>query len=109
MMGRVMPRPWWRAMIPSADTASCVQVARTLQRYLDGELDDISARRVRRHLEICRRCGMEAATYAEIKQALARRGQPVPEVSMRRLRRFAEQIIEHPIGDGAEDPGSAPR
>lgn len=52
---------------------SCMQVRRVLQRYLDGQLDEVTAKRVERHLEACRRCGLEAATYAEIKAALARR------------------------------------
>jgi anti-sigma factor RsiW len=105
-MSRLMPRPWWRAMIATGDVASCFQVARLLQGYLDGELDEEAARRVRRHLKICRRCGLEAATYTEIKQALRRRGQPVPQVSLRRLRRFAEAVIERRPGEAVDDPGS---
>ena len=44
---------------------NCMQVGRRLQRYLDGDVDDLTARRIMRHLEDCRRCGMEAATYTE--------------------------------------------
>lgn len=45
---------------------NCMQVGRRLQRYLDGDIDDLTARRIMLHLEDCRRCGMEAATYTEI-------------------------------------------
>ncbi len=72
---------------------NCRQVGRRLQRYLDGEADDLTARRIMRHLEACRRCGMEAAAYNEIKAALARRGQHIPDETLRRLRAFGERLV----------------
>ena len=86
--------PMWRAFIGTPDVASCMEVARVLQAYLDGEVDDRTARRVRHHLELCRRCGLEASTYAEIKRALADRRQPVPEDARERLRRFAQDVMQ---------------
>ncbi|MDP8960363.1 MAG: hypothetical protein M3N32_01870 [Actinomycetota bacterium] len=50
-----------------------------------------------------RRCGMEAATYLEIKRSLSRR-KPVPDpASIRRLRAFGEMLATGQIdADGAE-------
>jgi anti-sigma factor RsiW len=71
---------------------NCMQVGRRLQRYLDGEIDEVTARRIMRHLEDCRRCGMEAAAYAAIKASLARRGE-VPDETVERLREFGERLL----------------
>ena len=47
------------------EMASCMQVMRVLQSYLDGQTDEMTARRVANHLEACRRCGLDAATYRD--------------------------------------------
>lgn len=90
---------------------NCMQVGRRLQRYLDGDLDDLTARRIMAHLEDCRRCGMEATTYAEIKASLARRGTDIPDNAVARLRAFGERLVhegppptEHDVPD--ETPGA---
>ncbi|MBW3536495.1 MAG: zf-HC2 domain-containing protein [Actinobacteria bacterium] len=74
--------------------ASCAEVAQVLQSYLDGRVDDLTARRVRRHLEHCRRCGLEAETYEAIKAALARRSHQVDTDALQRLRAFAQRLGE---------------
>jgi anti-sigma factor RsiW len=71
---------------------SCRQVGRLLQRYLDHDLDEVAARRIMRHLDDCRRCGLEAAAYTEIKASLARRGVNVPADTLDRLRAFGERL-----------------
>jgi anti-sigma factor RsiW len=71
---------------------NCRQVGKRLQRYLDGELDEVTAWRIASHLEDCRRCGLEVATYLEIKAVLARRG-TVDEAAVARLRDFGERLI----------------
>lgn len=73
---------------------NCMQVGRRLQRYLDGDVDDLTARRIMLHLEDCRRCGMEVAAYTEIKASLARRGEGVAGDALARLRSFGERLIE---------------
>lgn len=73
---------------------NCMQVGRRLQRYLDGDVDELTARRIMLHLDDCRRCGMEAATYTEIKASLARRGEDVPGDTLARLRSFGQRLIE---------------
>lgn len=75
----------------------CHEVGRIIQDYLDSELDPADATRVARHLEACRRCGMEASAYSRIKQSLARVGRegrvhPEDELSIERLRRFAAEL-----------------
>lgn len=79
---------------------NCMQVGRRLQRYLDGDIDEVTARRIMRHLEDCRRCGMEAAAYTAIKASLARRGE-VPADAVTRLREFGERLLRE--GPPAED------
>ena len=79
---------------------NCMQVGRRLQRYLDGEIDDLAVRRIMRHLEQCRRCGMEAAAYNEIKNSLARHSHDLPGDALDRLRAFGQQLVDAlPEGD----------
>jgi len=73
----------------------CMRVARVLQAYLDGEIDEATARRVAAHLGVCRRCGMSADTYRAIKASLARRG-AWDELTRRRLEDFARRLPEDP-------------
>ena len=100
----------WVRMRGTPDVASCREVARALQSYLDGEVDELTARRVGRHLERCRRCGLEAQTYAEIKQALSRRGPGVVDpAAVERLRAFGDQLLDADPGGATElPPGTDP-
>lgn len=65
---------------------------RVLQTYLDGVLDEVSARRVSEHLEDCRRCGLETEVYQEIKAALGQHDRAVDPEVIARLRHFGEQL-----------------
>jgi anti-sigma factor (TIGR02949 family) len=38
------------------DMISCQEALKVVQEYLDGELDDTSARSVRKHFDVCGRC-----------------------------------------------------
>ncbi len=82
---------------------SCHQVAEVLQSYLDGEVDDLTGRRIAHHLEDCRRCGLELDVYRSIKQSLATRAD-VDDASLERLRGFGRRILAGPDGLG-EEPG----
>ena len=97
-----MMRGWIRRRGES--DANCMQVARVLQSYLDGETDDLTARRVSRHLENCRRCGLAAETYDAIKDAIARRASSVDADALARLREFSDRLAEE---GPAEDSGSS--
>lgn len=80
----------------------CFRTSRVLQNYLDGETDDLTAARVAEHLEECRRCGLQAATYQAIKKALRSGNRDVEELALRRLRTFSHSLAE---SDGAGPPG----
>lgn len=90
-------RRWWRQRSDAA--ASCREVGKVLQAWLDGQVDDVTARRVRRHLDDCRRCGLEASTYAEIKSALARRAPHPDAAAIERLEAFGQRLLDDPPGD----------
>lgn len=83
-----MIRGWWRHR-----RLMCPEVARTLQSYLDGRVDDEWAARVAAHLEDCRRCGLKAQTYRDIKTALARRQPEVAPETLAELRSFADGLM----------------
>jgi anti-sigma factor RsiW len=83
----------WRRMRGSADIASCRQVTHFLQSYLDGQTDQGTARRVSRHVEACRRCGLEATAYQRIKDVVGRQYPMVADpAAVRRLKEFAGQL-----------------
>ncbi|NIR39979.1 MAG: hypothetical protein GWN79_20905, partial [Actinobacteria bacterium] len=48
--------------------ASCREVGRALQHYLDGNVAEDFAEKIADHLEDCRRCGLEVETYTRIKE-----------------------------------------
>jgi len=77
--------------------SGCLRVTRALQSYLDGEVDEVTSATVAKHLEECRRCGLEASTYRAIKSATTDAGPdvaPVDAEAIERLRRFAEDLAE---------------
>jgi anti-sigma factor RsiW len=77
--------------------SGCLRVTRVLQSYLDGEADAATSTIVAKHLEECRRCGLEASTYRAIKVAITETGPdvaPVDAEAVERLRRFAEELSE---------------
>ncbi|HKX69677.1 MAG TPA: zf-HC2 domain-containing protein [Acidimicrobiales bacterium] len=78
-------------------------MGKLLQHYLDGHTDEDATAKVAEHLEDCRRCGLEAAIYREIKAALARRAPLLPETTLARLRRFGDQLA----ADGPPDAPAA--
>lgn len=86
----------WVKRFGTPTMASCREVARTLQHYLDGEVDPITARRTAGHLEVCRRCGMDAATYRELREALRRGLGALDPSAVARLRAFAEHLAQGP-------------
>ncbi len=77
--------------------SGCLRVTRVLQSYLDGEVDEVTSAIVVKHLEECRRCGLEASTYRAIKSAITEAGPdvaPVDAEAIERLCRFAEDLAE---------------
>lgn len=80
----------------------CEEVASLLQGHLDGELDELRARIVARHLEDCRRCGLEADTYAAIKASLRRGAPPPPQAAVKRLHDFVQRLAGGELGPPEE-------
>ena len=78
-----------------SDMLTCRQVAAVLQSFLDGETDEVTARRVAKHLEACRRCGLELQVFSRIKDALRQRRPQDPD-AVARLGDFARRIAENP-------------
>lgn len=102
-------RSWWGRRSVGERRMNCLRVARVLQSYLDGETDEVTARRVAAHLEDCRRCGLEASVYREIHQALARRSEP-DTGAMARLHAFGRSLLVEgqAAGDDGTQNGTAP-
>jgi anti-sigma factor RsiW len=71
---------------------SCAEVGKWLQHHLDGELDEGRSTRLVAHLDDCRRCGLEAETYARIKHSLVDSRSSLPEESLARLRDFGARL-----------------
>lgn len=88
-----------------AAMAECRKVGRVLQSYLDGQVDELTMQRVSRHLDACRRCGLEAHVYDELKQALARGATHIDPAAVERASSFGRVLLETPPGQAA-DPAS---
>lgn len=73
--------------------SQCRRANRLLQQHLDGRLDADGTRNLRKHLDRCRPCGLEAEVHARIKASLAAGGDAPPE-SVRRLEEFAARLTE---------------
>lgn len=78
----------------------CTRTLRKLQSFLDGDLDEVTAEKILRHIAACERCGLRAEAYSAVKAALARRreaaeaGEIGPMVE--RLRTFAGDLVSNP-------------
>lgn len=90
-------------LIGTRKQMSCHQVGEVLQSYLDNELDDNVARKVAAHLDDCRRCGLEAATYEALKVSLRRGPAGLADEPVTRLREFGERLTR-----GEIDPDEIP-
>jgi hypothetical protein len=86
----------WRRHPVTDRPVTCREVGRFLQRYLDGVTDGHVTARVAEHLEDCRRCGLEAEIYRDIKASLARQTPILPEATLACLRRFGDQLAAAP-------------
>jgi anti-sigma factor RsiW len=74
-----------------------------LQPFIDGSLDGPQRRQVVRHLEACRRCGLDTATYAALIDRLQGIDQPRDADAIARLESFVHELAgedEPPAGTG---------
>jgi anti-sigma factor RsiW len=81
------------------DRLECRRVRPLLQTFLDGELDPSQRQRVVRHLDACRRCGLEAATYATLIDRLHGVARPAHPDAVARLEAFVEGLAATNRGD----------
>ena len=86
-------RSWTRRRKPEVN---CREVARVLQSYLDGDVEDDFATKIAGHLEACKDCGLELETYQQIKRSLAARMPEVDPAAVERLREFGAKINGDP-------------
>lgn len=85
-----------RRRAPLRAPLSCRQVARLLQAYLDGELQDTRAVLVAGHLDACLRCGLDAGTYRWLKRQLAGLAPRDDGHRLERLQEFARELVDEP-------------
>lgn len=88
-------------MMSIPELIRCLRTGRALQRYLDGETDEATARRVAEHLESCRRCGLQARTYQAISRSLHSGAGEANDLSLRRLRAFTRSLADRDGPDAA--------
>lgn len=74
------------------DMVQCMRVKPLLQSYLDGHISEEDAVRVSTHLDACRRCGLSAETFRQIKAGLSRLGEEPDRDAVERLEQFVEQL-----------------
>lgn len=77
---------WWRM-------PSCKETLEGLQSYLDGEVDDETARRMASHLDHCTDCDVEADVYRNIKASLASNAESVDPEVLASLQAFSARLV----------------
>jgi anti-sigma factor RsiW len=74
------------------DMLECRRIKPLLQSYLDGHISPEDAMRVSTHLDACRRCGLAAETFREIKAGLARLAEEPDQQAVQRLTEFVDEL-----------------
>ncbi len=82
---------------------NCIQVGRVLQQYLDDVVDPTTASLVAAHLDDCKRCGMKASEFRQIKRSLSRIAPDTDDASLARLHDFAAKISAGDFEDSSPD------
>ncbi len=82
---------------------SCDEIMEVLQGYLDGEVDEETARKVASHLDNCDVCAPEAILYSKIKDSLAAKQLVVDADILAGLQTFGERVSK-----GEFEPGNHP-
>ncbi|MFO7779617.1 MAG: zf-HC2 domain-containing protein [Nitriliruptoraceae bacterium] len=73
----------------------CRQVRRTLQAFLDGEVEPVRAELVAAHLESCSRCQVEADVLTRVIASLRRLRPDIDLTAYTRLVEATERLTEH--------------
>jgi anti-sigma factor (TIGR02949 family) len=72
----------------------CLQVRRTLQSFLDGEVEPHRAELVAAHLESCSRCHVEADLLADVIEAIRRLRPDLDLAAYTRLVDAVQEVTE---------------
>lgn len=76
---------------------SCNEIMEVLQGYLDGEVDEETAKKVSSHLAKCDRCAPEANLYSRIKESLASKHLAVDAEVMADLHAYGRRVANGEI------------
>jgi hypothetical protein len=81
----------------------CRETEQLLQDFMDGELDVHETKYLLAHLEACRRCGLKATTYRDIKESLVRQRRALSSDTRAQLHTFLDELdAEQPFSsDGS--------
>lgn len=90
-----------RWMLATREMAGRLQGIRVLRSYLDGGSGEVTTRRVARNLRACRRGGLEAAVYREIKASLARHAPAADPGAADRPRTWGAALASGTTGGGS--------
>ncbi|CAN5921808.1 zf-HC2 domain-containing protein [soil metagenome] len=74
------------------DRIECRRLRPLLQPFVDGALDSAQQRQVVRHLDACRRCGLETATYAALINRLHGIDRSSDADAIARLQAFVDEL-----------------
>ncbi len=77
-----------------AGRLGCWQVRRTLQSFLDGELDPLRGELIAAHLESCARCQVEADVLSRVIQTLRRLRPDLDLAAFTRLDEVARHLSD---------------
>ena len=69
-----------------------MEVRRVINGFVDNQLEDGFAAKIAEHLDECRRCGLSAEVYADIKQSLQSKPPTIDDAAIERLREFGSEL-----------------
>jgi len=87
----MISRGWFRRRKPEVN---CREVGRVLQSYLDDNVEPDFAGKIAAHLDECKKCGLEADTYRQIKDSLGDTRPDVDTDAIERLRSFGSRLTD---------------
>ncbi len=87
-----------------SDEARCRDVARTLQAYPDGQVDEFNGATRRPPPLACRRCALDAEISTRMNIPLSRMERDVSSLPLARLRHFDIRLTEEADPDVGEPP-----
>ena len=81
-----------RSRFRRSSRARCMEVRRVINGFVDGQVEEGFAAKIAEHLEDCRRCGLDAEVYANIKRSLQSKPPTIDDEAIDRLREFGSKL-----------------